>query len=251
MAGVLRILLVVFCPLVLSESGDDDWYEREVTCTSTLTLVQTNLTCSLNDEPNEEVKLAALCRRSDKMCEKATLGLQDFTFENLFVLVEYNLKVHIGDEVIQKRINLRKIVKIPAPEIKLATYMEDTNSVFIWFEHNHDYITNPVFQMEIWRDKPANKFIRPMLKYRNYSISMDELGGAGVYYTRVRAKPDGYFNGDWSEWSSTASFTIKTNSTVHIAIGCSVFLLVIIILGALLWRMQKNTHHGRCTSPVP
>lgn len=44
-------------------------------------------------------------------------------------------------------------VKIPAPDIKLATYMEDTEEVFIWFEHKHDYVSNPEFQVEIWGDK--------------------------------------------------------------------------------------------------
>lgn len=48
------------------------------------------------------------------------------------------------------------------------------------------------------------------IKYRNFSISKDILGGDGVYYTRVRAKPLHYFEGDWSEWSSTANFTIKS-----------------------------------------
>ncbi len=44
----------------------------------------------------------------------------------------------------------------------------------------------------------------------NYSISRDRLVGDGVYYARVRAKPEGFFNGDWSEWSSNANFTIKS-----------------------------------------
>ncbi|ROL47581.1 Interleukin-7 receptor subunit alpha [Anabarilius grahami] len=151
MAGVLWMVFVVFCPLVLSESGDDDWFEKEVTCTSTLTLKQSKLTCSLNDEPIEE-----------PICSK--------------------------------------------------------------------------------------------INYRNFSISKDRLGGDGVYYTRVRAQPVDYFNGDWSEWSSTANFTIKENSTeplmvpslssLYITIGFSVF-LVLIILGALLWR----THIKGCITP--
>lgn len=41
-------------------------------------------------------------------------------------------------------------------------------------------------------------------------MSRDRLGGDGVYSTRVRAKPINYFAGDWSEWSSDANFTIKS-----------------------------------------
>ncbi|XP_067279425.1 interleukin-7 receptor subunit alpha [Pseudorasbora parva] len=248
MAGVLRMLFVVFCPLVLSESGDDDWSEKDVTCTSTLTLKQSNLTCSLNDEPNEEVKFATLCSTNFEVCVNATLGPRDFTFENVQIISEYMLQVRIGEEDIKKRIDLRKIVKIPAPEIKLATYMENTEEVFIWFEHSHDYISNPKFQVEFWVDKLPNKTIKGFHNYRNCSINRDTLGGDGYYYTRVRAIPEGYFEGSWSEWSSTANFTIKTNSTLsspYIIIGFSVFLLLIISSAVLLWR----THIKGCITP--
>ncbi|XP_051733101.1 interleukin-7 receptor subunit alpha [Ctenopharyngodon idella] len=256
MAGVLWMLFVVFCPLVLSESGDDDWSEKEVTCTSTLTLKQSKLTCSLNDDPIEEVKFAILCQTNSKKvtCENATLGPQDFTFEGLTLINTYKLTVHMGDVNIEKEIHLQKIVKIPAPEIKLATYMEDTEEVFIWFKHSHDYISNPEFQVEIWGNNTANKPICTTVQYRNFSISKDRLGGDGVYYTRVKAKPLDYFEGNWSEWSSTTIFTIKTKSTeslkvtslssLHITIGFSVF-LVLISLGALLWR----THIKGCITP--
>ncbi|XP_056118969.1 interleukin-7 receptor subunit alpha [Rhinichthys klamathensis goyatoka] len=258
MAGVLRMLFVVFCPLILSESGDDDWPEKEVTCTSTLTFKQSNLTCSLNDEPNEEVKFATLCKEMEiKTCTNATPGPQDFTFENLTLLINYKLKVHTGEGVIVKDIELRKIVKIPAPRIKLATYTEDTEEVSILFEHSHEYVTNPDFQVEIWGDKLANKPIMQSIEYKSLNIHRDRFGGDGVYYTRVRAKPINYFDGDWSEWSSTANFTIKTNSTslssLHITIGFSVFLVLIISLGALLWRthikdyITPNIPHPKAT----
>ncbi|XP_056128350.1 interleukin-7 receptor subunit alpha-like [Rhinichthys klamathensis goyatoka] len=215
MAGVLWMLFVVFCPLVLSESGesgDYDWPEKEVTCTSTLTFKQNNLTCSLNDEPKEEVKIAILCPIIEiKRCEHATLGPQDFTFENLGISNTYKLQVNIGDKVIKKDIDLRKIVKIPAPEIKLATYMNDIEEVIIWSEHSHEYVTNPAFQVEIWGDKQS---IRDVINYKYFSISKNTLGGDGVYYTRVRAKPVNYFEGNWSEWSSTASFTIKKETHI-------------------------------------
>ncbi|XP_048049926.1 interleukin-7 receptor subunit alpha-like isoform X1 [Megalobrama amblycephala] len=254
MASVLRMLFVVFCPLlVLSESGDDDWSEKEVTCTSILTLKQSNLTCSLNDESNKEVEFAKLCQMTEKKkCKHATLGPEDFTFENVRIMERYKLEVYLRDEVIEQVIDMLKIVKIPAPDIKLATYMEDTEEVFIWLEHSHEYVSKPSFQVEIWGDKLANKSISATINYRNFSISRDRLGGDGVYYTRVRAKPVDFFSGDWSKWSSTVSFTIKTNSTellkitsrssLHIAVGFSIFLvliiIIIIILGVLLWRMH-------------
>ncbi|CAM4668254.1 hypothetical protein PO909_008073 [Leuciscus waleckii] len=262
MAGVLRMLFVVFCPLILSESGDDDWSEKEVTCTSNLTFKQNNLTCSLNDEPNEEVKFATLCKTIEKIidiktCTNATLGPQDFTFKSLVILNDYNLKVHTGEGVIEKDINLRKIVKIPAPGIKLANYTEDTEEVSIWIEHSHTYVTKPGFEVKIWGDKLGNKPIRQTFDNRYLSIHRDRIGGDGVYYTHVRAKPVGYFGGDWSEWSSTANFTIKTNvtslSSLHITIGFSVFLVLIISLGALLWRthikdyITPNIPHPKAT----
>lgn len=249
------MLFVVLCPLVLSESGDDDWPEKEVTCRSTLTLKESNLTCSLNDEPDEEVKFATLCQTDPNTCINATLGPQDFTFKDVFITPKYNLLVRIGEYDIKKEIELTKIVKIPAPKIKLVTYMEDTEEVFIWFDHSHEYVSNPDFQVDIWGDKLAEK-LSFNLKYRNYSISRDRLGGDGVYYTCVRAKPEGFFGGDWSDWSSTASFTIKTNrtlSSLYTIIGFSVFLLLIISLGILLWRthikgwITPNIPHPKAT----
>uniref|UniRef100_A0A8C1JHD6 Interleukin 7 receptor n=1 Tax=Cyprinus carpio TaxID=7962 RepID=A0A8C1JHD6_CYPCA len=206
MAGVLWMLLVVFCPLVLSESGDDDGSDKDVTCTSTLTLKQSNLTCSLNYEPAEEV-FTRLCKTEGiKECKKATFGPGEITFQDLGVLGEYTLQIR--DEIFET-IKLSKIVKIPAPEMKLATYMEDTEDVFIWFEFSHDYVRKPKFELEIWGDK-LEEPMSLTITYQNFSISRERLGGDGLYYTRVRAKPVEFFDGSWSEWSSNASFTMKS-----------------------------------------
>ncbi|XP_016361689.1 interleukin-7 receptor subunit alpha isoform X1 [Sinocyclocheilus anshuiensis] len=262
MAGVLWMLLVVFCPLVLSESGDDDGSDKDVTCTSTLTLNQSNLTCSLSDESTEEVIFTRLCKMEGlkKVCTNSTSGPRDITFKNLIVSAKYVLR--IGDEVFEN-IDLSKIVKIPAPVIKLATYMEDTEEVFIWFEHSHEYVINPKFELEIWGDK-LDKPISPTIKYRNFSISRDRLGGDGVYYTCVRAKPVEFFDGNWSEWSSNASFTIKSSTIttteknfdlpkVGYIITFFVVLVLIIGLGTLRWRthikdyITPNIPHPKAT----
>uniref|UniRef100_A0A673FW91 Interleukin-7 receptor subunit alpha-like n=1 Tax=Sinocyclocheilus rhinocerous TaxID=307959 RepID=A0A673FW91_9TELE len=130
--------------------------------------------------------------------------------------------------------------------------MEDTEEVFIWFEHIHEYVKNPEFQLEIWRDEIP---IRPIIKYRNYSISRDRLVGDGVYYTRVRAKPWDFFAGDWSEWSSNATFTItkKNFPKVGFIITFFVILVLIIGLGTLRWRahikdyITPNIPHPKAT----
>ncbi|XP_073681194.1 interleukin-7 receptor subunit alpha [Garra rufa] len=249
MAGVLCMLIVVLCPLVLSESGDYDGSDKEVTCTSTLTVLQSNLTCSLNDGPTEEVKFMTLCKVEDKKeeCKVAIPGPRNFTFKDLTVSAKYELR--IGEDVIERDIELSQIVKIPAPEMKRATYIKDTEEVFIWFEHSHEYVKNPKFQVEIWGDKLADKPISPTINYRNFTISKDRLGGDGVYYTRVRAKPHAFFDGNWSEWSSNASFTIKSSSVtttennfdlpmVSYIITFFVILVIIIGCGTLRWRTQ-------------
>lgn len=43
--------------------------------------------------------------------------------------------------------------------MKLATYMEDTEDVFIWFEFSHDYVRKPKFELEIWGDKLEEVFL--------------------------------------------------------------------------------------------
>ncbi|XP_026051978.1 interleukin-7 receptor subunit alpha-like [Carassius auratus] len=255
MAGVLWMLFAVSCPLVLSESGDFDWSD-EVTCWSTMTLRQSNLICSVN-EPLEEDNLLTLCTMegSLKSCSNATKRLQDFIFEDLILTAKYELL--IGNDVINSDINLSKIVKIPAPEMKLATYMESTDEVFIWFEHIHEYVKNPKFQLQIWRDKDTDKIIINITN-RNFSMSRESLGD-GVYWTRVRAKPWDYFAGDWSEWSSNANFTIKVPSTennfpmVGFIITVFVILGLIIGLGTLRWMahikeyITPNIPHPKAT----
>lgn len=239
------IVFVVFCPLGLSESGDGDWPEKEVTCTSTLTLIQNNLTCFLNDEPIEEVIFATICKMKEKRkCTNATLGPKYFSFESLENLVKYELQVHTRDDIIEKEIDLTKMVKIPAPELKSATFLEDTDEIFIWFEHSHVYVRECQFQVEI---RGEHEPISLLVDYKNISMSRDRLGGDGVYSTRVRAKPINYFAGDWSEWSSDANFTIKTKNhslvqTPQVVTGIITIILVLIIsLIALRWRTQiKN-----------
>ncbi|XP_051533720.1 interleukin-7 receptor subunit alpha isoform X2 [Myxocyprinus asiaticus] len=252
MAGLLWILFV-FCPFVLSESGDDDLPDGEiVTCSSSLTLSQNNLTCSLNNEHIREVTSASLCMtREEKKCTNATLGPQGITFQNLANLVAYELQVNIGEENIKKPINLYKLVKIPAPEIKNATYREDTEEGVISIMHSHAFVENPKFEVEILGGKFANKSYT--IENRDFTISRDILGGDGVYSIRVRAKPVGFFDGDWSDWSLRANFTIKTRNleppkVTYIIITIFVVLVFIIGFAVLRWRTQIK---GYITPNIP
>ncbi|XP_052392180.1 interleukin-7 receptor subunit alpha [Carassius gibelio] len=259
MAGVLWMLLFVFCPLVLSESGDDDGSDKDVTCTSTLTLRQSNLTCSLNDESTEEFIFTSLCKKegSKRFCTNATSGPRDIIFKDLSISAKYQLRIR--DDIFEN-IQLSKIVRIPAPEMKLATYMEDTEEVFVWFEHSHEYVIHPEFELEIWGDR-LDKPMSATINNRNFTISRGKLRGDGVYYTRVRAKPIDYFDGNWSEWSSNVNFTIKSStmennhelSKVGYIITFFVVLVLIIGLGTLRWRthikdyITPNIPHPKST----
>ncbi|TRY99615.1 hypothetical protein DNTS_004814 [Danionella cerebrum] len=221
----------LFSSFVLSESGDDDLLAKEVICTSTLALTQHALSCYLDDDPVEEITFASICKQYQRhQCTNATLKAQYFTFENLQNF-RNELQVHLRD------------VSIPAPEIKQATDMNDAGEIFIWFEHNHPYVLKPKFQVEIWGAEPANKLITFKIDYRNFSISRDRLGGDGLYYTRVRAKPVEYFDGDWSKWSSNVSFSVRTHDkpSLNIPIIISmvlVFLLLFSGFGVFKYRIQ-------------
>ncbi|RXN27018.1 interleukin-7 receptor subunit alpha-like isoform X2 [Labeo rohita] len=101
------------------------------------------------------------------------------------------------------------------------------------------------------------------MDYRNVSVSKERLGGDGFYYTRVRAKPAGYFDGNWSEWSSNVSFTIKSSSFTTTEknfdlpkvgyIMTFVVLMLIIAFATLRWRTQikdyitPNIPHPKAT----
>ncbi|XP_051960197.1 interleukin-7 receptor subunit alpha [Xyrauchen texanus] len=252
MAGLLWILFV-FCPFVLSESGDDDLPDGEiVTCSSSLTLSQNNLTCSLSNEHIRDVTSASLCMSKEEItCTNATLGPQFITFQNLTILVPYELIVNIGEETIKKNINLCKLVKIQAPEIKNAVYSDDTEEGVISIMHNHAFVTNPMFEVEILGGKRANKSITTENRY--LAISRDRLDGDGVYSIRVRAKPVGYFDGDWTDWSLRANFTIKTRNleppkVSYIIITIFVILVFIIGFAVLRWRTQIK---GYITPNIP
>ncbi|XP_055037060.2 interleukin-7 receptor subunit alpha isoform X2 [Misgurnus anguillicaudatus] len=210
MMGLLLMLCVFCCPLVLSESGDDDTPDGDpdwnVTCSSSLSFSQNNLTCYLNDESIEGVLI--LCSETDEIkCTNPSQGPHGFTFSNLQALVKYKLQIKPGNDVIKENIKLTKIVKLPAPQIKIANYMKDSKDIFISIQQNHDFVKTSEFQVKVLRDKLVVKnFTTPN---KNVTISREIIGEDGVYDICVRVKPSGYFDGMWSEWSPKASFTIE------------------------------------------
>lgn len=263
MMGLLLMLCVFCCPLVLSESGDDDTPDGDtdwnVTCSSSLSLSQNNLTCSVNDESIEGILI--LCSETDEIkCTNASQGPHGFTFSNLHIMGTYKLQIKPGNDVIKENIMLTKIVKLPAPQIKIATYMKDSEEMFISIQQNHDFVKTSEFQVKVLRDKLIVKnFTTPN---KNVTISREIIGGDGVYDICVRGKPSGYFNGMWSEWSPKASFTIEGSAaTVKPRLDplmvtyIIIFVSLVFIVGfvALQWKthikgyIKPNIPHPKTT----
>lgn len=54
------------------------------------------------------------------------------------------------------------------------------------------------------------------MKYKQISIGRDKLRDSVIYNVRVRAKPVGYFDGNWTEWSTVKSFKVKGKGPLRV-----------------------------------
>lgn len=47
------------------------------------------------------------------------------------------------------------------------------------------------------------------VSYKGLSIDGEKLRDSEIYNVHVRAKPVGYFDGQWTEWSKVKSFRVN------------------------------------------
>uniref|UniRef100_A0A8C7GSC4 Fibronectin type-III domain-containing protein n=1 Tax=Oncorhynchus kisutch TaxID=8019 RepID=A0A8C7GSC4_ONCKI len=221
MAYSLWIALLMLPVLVHSQSGEElvD-NEPRILCTSHLSVSAANsLTCHLDDDTDdddemEDIKVMSLCYTDDKKQRCLKEKGNNVTFTDLDTLQSYNLTVQLKrGGTFWKTMSLKKIIKPRSPWVVNATFLRSSNRALIYIGNPYlkDYLkpSNQLFQLRIWSVK--NTLVKN-ITYQPLIIEGDEyLHKNTEYHVKVRAKPSGgYFDGSWSEWSASISFSTNT-----------------------------------------
>ncbi|KAK6322063.1 hypothetical protein J4Q44_G00068550 [Coregonus suidteri] len=256
MAYSLWIALLMFPVLVHCQSGGElvD-NEPRILCTSHLSVLAGNsLTCHLDDDADdddeiEDIKAMGLCYTDDKKQRCLTKKGNNVTFTDLDTLQSYNLTVQFKrGGTFWKRMSLREIIKPRSPWVVNATFLRTSNRALIYIGNPYlnDYLkhNNQLFQLRIWSVK--NTLVKNMT-YQPLIIEGDEyLHKNTEYHVKVRAKPNGgYFDGSWSEWSASLSFSTNAETDVQLLsysfiVPIAALLLVTLAVG-LFWRKQIHS----------
>ncbi|XP_066501879.1 interleukin-7 receptor subunit alpha isoform X2 [Hoplias malabaricus] len=157
---------------------------------------------------------------------------------------QYKLSVYFKDgSKFHQDINLVKVVKITDPEVYNATYSSE--EVLIFIKYQHEYVTDPLFQLEIWSDGVGKKTVWNYTRKR-MTIPKNWLTGGKTNHVHVRAKPVEYFDGSWTHWSPKKSFLVegsKEESLVTYIIFCTCLALVVCFLTLVLrWKKEIKAY---------
>ncbi|KAK2827302.1 hypothetical protein Q7C36_018228 [Tachysurus vachellii] len=243
MATVFWMFLILYPFVVHSQSGDDG-ESIDSDCWSLMKIHQTKLVCVLKEDDLDICeKFARLCSDSDSLCFNATMENNTFIFEDLSSMVNYKLHIYLkGGRQQTQQIDLLAIVNIPTPEIENAIYKHD--EAIIQIGYKHDFVNDPHFQVEFWGNHTNHTSIKQVIvKYQQMSIGGDKLGDSGIYNVRVRAKPVGYFNGHWTEWSRVKSFKVDHFAEKPVPSVLYMLLLspiVVTVIVFLIYRWKKE-----------
>ncbi|TSQ12724.1 Interleukin-7 receptor subunit alpha [Bagarius yarrelli] len=225
-----------------SQSGDDE-ESIEINCWSLMSIKQSNLTCEPNENDLDDCeKFATLCHNIDPNCLNATMEGNRFTFKDLIRTGKYKLTICLKEGRNQtQQIELRSMVKITSPEIESVMYTHDDAVINI--RYMHDFVTHPEFQVEFWGKDP-NKKQNKTVPYQQMNIGGEKLKDSEIYNVRVRAKPDGYFQGSWTAWSSVKSFKVKHTEEKGDSFGlyilvCPIFIVLVAFL-LMVHRWKKE-----------
>ncbi|XP_029547771.1 interleukin-7 receptor subunit alpha isoform X1 [Salmo trutta] len=256
MAYSLWVALLMLPVLVHSQSGEElvD-NEPRILCTSHLSVSAANsLTCHLDDDTDdddemEDIKAMSLCYTDYKKQRCLKEKGNNVTFTDLDTLKSYNLTVQIKrGGTFWKTMSLEKIIKPRSPWVVNATFVRSSNRALIYIGNPYlqDYLkpSNQLFQLRIWSVK--NTLVKN-ITYQPLIIEGDDyLHKNTEYHVKVRAKPSGgYFDGSWSEWSTSISFSTNTETDVQVLsyfliVPIAALLLVTLAVG-LFWGKQIHS----------
>uniref|UniRef100_A0A8C6KA82 Fibronectin type-III domain-containing protein n=1 Tax=Nothobranchius furzeri TaxID=105023 RepID=A0A8C6KA82_NOTFU len=136
------------------------------------------------------------------------------------------------------------LVKPTSPRVWNFTLDSESNQVVIYIAIlQEDYLTleKLFFQMHIWTDG----FIQNISSQNVIQISTQHLHQRSPYHVKVRAIPQGYLQGTWSEWSETSSLTLpgeNISATLQQLHVCFIALGVVMSILAVLWKNRIFTY---------
>lgn len=267
------VLLLMLAAGTQAQSGcGDSDMEPTVYCTSHISSGEgCNITCQLvtnecdleddeDDESDAIEKMTACCCElfeNKKRCADA-LG-ETLSSKVLNPIAEISLTVHLkGGHKIEKTLNLRKIIKPKTPQVCNVTFTQDKAVIYIQTPYHNDYLKleNQQFQLQLWSAQ-TNKTQNTTSDTMN--IAMNHLSKDPQYHVKVRAIPVDYYQGTWSEWSQTYSFTSPYNDMVkhhhnrvephpdimrdgYHLIWIVIPMVVVVLSGVFLWKNRILTY---------
>uniref|UniRef100_A0A1A8AVL9 Interleukin 7 receptor n=1 Tax=Nothobranchius furzeri TaxID=105023 RepID=A0A1A8AVL9_NOTFU len=207
-----------------AQSGDrDSDTALRLSCFSHISFTDCSLTCQLlgdgtneddEDDKGDGIEMMVVCQRwwvKNKETNKCLkVEGPSITSKDLQALPDTDVTVHLktGGQV-STTVKLQKIVKPTSPRVWNFTLDSESNQVVIYIAIlQEDYLTleKLFFQMHIWTDGFA--LIQNISSQNVIQISTQHLHQRSPYHVKVRAIPQGYLQGTWSEWSETSSLTL-------------------------------------------
>ncbi|KAM6902323.1 interleukin-7 receptor subunit alpha [Xenentodon cancila] len=225
--------------------------EPRILCSSHISMKESSLTCQLmgdsDDEDDEDgggdsIEKMTLCSSEWVKNTQKTKCLEasgdTVTSPDLSPLVELNVTVHLkaGSRVFMK-VDLKKIVKPRRPEVWNVTFDHESKQAVIHVRtpYDKDYlkVDNQMFQLHI--HTTGVNMIQNISSKDYLQISMTHLRKDCKYGVRVRAIPQQFFQGTWSDWSETFSFVTpgaegnldERQVTAFILVMCLVSVVVV------------------------
>ncbi|TKS85115.1 Interleukin-7 receptor subunit alpha [Collichthys lucidus] len=259
LSGCWTFLLLLLPAVSRAQSGDGDSdAEPRISCTSDIMTYRSSLTCKLvrgqtdvDDDEDEAdgIEKMTVCYNDLKEQNVKTKCVKDVgdtvSSSDLDPVMHFNVTVYFksGGNV-TTMIDLKKIIKPRSPQVWNVTFDKSNQAVIhIQIPYHKEILTdgNQLFQLLIWS---AGSSTVQNISQLSLKIDMDHFEKNSEYHVKVRAIPQIYLQGTWSEWSQTYSFFTPAGNTQdnYTLIVCLVLLLALPTAGVLFWKNKIFTN---------
>ncbi|XP_029921320.1 interleukin-7 receptor subunit alpha [Myripristis murdjan] len=207
-----------------AQSGDvDSDIEPRINCVSHISRTKGNsITCNLaavetdgeddEDDVGDDIKNMTVC--VSKMIDNkffcvGSIGNTVISMDLTPLTAPFTLTVQLkGGGKIMKTLDPRKIIKPKSPQVLNATFYPkaDRAEILIKSPYHNDYLKakDLLHQLHIW--SPRDVMMRNITS-EPLIIEGEHLQKNTEYHVKARTIPNSLFQGTWSEWSATLSFS--------------------------------------------
>ncbi|XP_006270101.3 interleukin-7 receptor subunit alpha [Alligator mississippiensis] len=234
--------------------GDDELDNPEIDCFSQLEIVSSlhALICSFSEPSLNNTNFQIVSCISEERIEKCSqMKKQESTYSLEFSQILLPRRVCVILESKRKYCSSLKVISIVKPEKPFnvtITFQEAANEYLVQYKTPHStkrYLSGKLIHQISYRWQKGSwstiesQYLQIKLLGRNL-----EMGA--VYELKVRSKPNGnFFNGTWSDWSTSEFFTtemkppLEKNSDMIMVTLCTVgfiFSVIVIVLILTFWK---------------